>query len=222
MKNCIRVLVSLLGVVLISTLVLAQQQKPKLIEYVLTAGGFDPVNGYTYVPADQGNLEDFVSSPQLTVHVPPSPLSDAVFFEFTGQYWWSWGPGAYRIFNTGLNLAVKSPVIPAGISVSTGGAGTEIADVNLAGVSTGQNRFTRTSKIRMERNTYLTGWTSGFDVLYTANNEAVPQNEAIRIINRLMNTGFDLEFCVRGSVRGVRYVKNTQITVEITRLAAQK
>jgi hypothetical protein len=126
MKNCIRVLVSLFGVILISTLVLAQQQKPKLIEYVLTAGGFDPINGYLYQPTDQANLENFVSSPQLTVHVPPSPFNDAVFFEFTGQYWWYWGFGVNRFFNAGLTLTVQSPIIPAGISVSTGGLGRKL------------------------------------------------------------------------------------------------
>jgi len=222
MKTCIRVMVCLFSVVLISTLVLAQQQKPKLIEYVLTAGGFDPVNGYTYVPADQFKMENFVSSPQLTVHVPPSPESDAVFFEFSGQYWWWWGSGTHRVFNVGLSLAVKSPVIPAGISVTQGGAGTEIGDVNIAGVSNLRNRFTRISKYRMERNIYLNSWASGFDVVYTADNEPVPRDQAVRIINRLMNAGFDLEFSVRGTVTGVSEIMNTAILVEITRLAANK
>ncbi len=224
MKICIRVLVCLFGLILISTLVLAQLQKPQLIEYVLTAGTEYPLNGYTftYVPTNQGELESFLSSPLLTVHVPPSPLSNAVFVEFSGHYRWYWGSGGNRYISVGLNVTVQSPVIPSGISVIQGGAGTEIGDVNVAGPSGLGNRFSRISKYRMERNTYLNSWAQGFDVVYTANNEPVPQEQAIRIINRLMSTGFDLEFGMRGKVTGVEEIQNLLITVEITRLAAQK
>jgi hypothetical protein len=219
MKKWIRVLVCLFGVVLISTLVLAQQQKPKLIEYVLSAGGFDPDNGYRYVPSNQAFNENFDSGPLLTVHVSPSPSSNAVFIEFSGQYWWWWGSGSRRVIMASIVVTAQSPEIPAGISIFTGGAGMEMGDINIAGPSFLRNRFTRISKIRMERTTYLTSWTQGFDVVYTADNEKVPEGTSVQIINRLIEKGFDLVFSVRGYVAGVSEIINTSITAEITRLA---
>jgi hypothetical protein len=113
---------------------------------------------------------------------------------------------------------VDSLIVPTGIEVTIGSTIPEYNDFGAVMLATGRNRANRDSRFMMKRDNYLTARTNGFDVRYAGTNVPVPEDEAINLINGLMDNGFDLEFNFSGSIRGVKEIRCTGVVVTISRL----
>lgn len=158
------------------------------------------------------------SEPLFTFHVPPSPKSEAIYFDFGCQssieWWLGYAPQTYW---SGNNIKIISKVIPDDIDV--------YMKIGMDGVHDmihtheGECRTNRTSwKLDMTRDAFLNQpiyppWY----INYKATGERVQDDIANDILNRLIDKGFDVRVTSFGVAEGVKYFYLVTAWIHVTR-----
>ena len=198
--------------------------RPASVELILhaSAGTADPYPfhpAYELIPADPATYLEFNSGPFMTLTVPASAGSRALFFETTVQALYGRTSDTTRILDCALKLKVFSSLIPSNRVVRAIATTVSISEANVGGhydLFVTPSRTTRYFKFLMQRGAI--GAVDMFTVTDTTSNDApVPDAEAVSLINQLIDKGFTLQASVIGDLQGIRALRIVPVTVEITR-----
>jgi hypothetical protein len=202
--------------VLAMALVLAAADKPPVIEHLAwgSAGSYSQ-GAYVVAISDPNLRTDFVSPVLISFSVPKSKGSPALFFEIYAHFW-------YRLAGTstwdgqgGIFWEFLSNDIPADIEV-TNALG--VLELHLTNNSLDEaferSRVSRTWKMILRRDSL-----DFSRIRYKGTNTDVPQDEALAIINKLIDNGFDVQVWTEGYVQGFRSVMLNPLNIEVTRLS---
>ena len=179
---------------------LIAQEKVPVLELVAQAQG-GMFNETTLSSPIRVEFES--SEPFFTLHVPPSPRSEMIIFEYGCQSLVTWWEGDYRQeYYSEFHYYPSSSVIPENINVDFGN-GVDQSGEPFHGHENGRTR--RTSyKWAIIKDGFLNQ-----HVFYPMNiryksGGRVPDAEANEILNNLIKKGFDLKVTVFGMAEGVR------------------
>ena len=182
---------------LVATWVAVAQYKTELLAYFDQGQeGF-----WTYTAANPNNKEEFDSGVFATLHVPPCPKCEAVVFEIYAQVvqMAEYPNSTYLDYNCDTVFKIISDVIPPNIEVSSGLNIFEARGVQgQVQAVLNSPRANRVRKMQLTRN-YLKWW----NVFNTVTGQYLPAAEAIPILNKLINRGFDVEFSYHGYTQGI-------------------
>jgi len=186
---------------LISSLAIAQYKVELLTYYEQSRVGFPFFQLY---PADPSVESEFNTGTFLTLHVPECKKCDAIVFDASAQGNFTESKITSRLDISCINgWRIISDVIPPNIQVFSGMG---LGYVN--GVQGGiqpllpNARLLREAKILLERGRVGNWW----HFTYKDTNDYIPDAEAIPILNKLLDNGFDVEFYFYGTVRGISWV----------------
>jgi len=167
------------------------------------------------VPAEKLNEEiSITTEPFMMISVPPSPKSDALFFrpQLKGSFKKAFSE--YRKASCYLNMIFISDLIPSNIEVFMWIDLYKLDEHNLGG-SYDLSRISvhREPKVMLKRN--KVGW---WNVVYKTGGR-VPEQEAIPIINNLIENGFEVEINYDGFIQGIEQVLLGPFWIEVTRVS---
>ena len=193
------------------------QEKNMVIEHL---GWFQTGFGENIIPtsfsAPTSSPIPFASAAFLTFSVPPSPKSDAIFFEFWGQSLHRWFfESTPQIFSVNVILKIISPLIPADIVVTAtyGLANTR----NIQHINSSEDRNKRSWKFILRRDGMLRPYPDWWFVKY-ADGTDVEKTHAQALLNNLLDSGFDAEVSAAGESQNMRSFQLYAVAVEVTRL----
>ncbi len=192
-----------------------EEGKAKTIEF-LAREDLWSLDGLLYFePSNIGERQGF-NKVLLELQVPPSPKCDALFIFLDTKYGYAWGPVQSWNALGGIRISLTSPSVPEGILVRTWIAIVGKSETNNT-YDTGNDMSPRNFRFMLKRDCIsdALGWL----VYYEETGEPVPENEAIHIINDLIDNGFNAEFLGYVWVQGMEWIKLDYITVEVTRLS---
>lgn len=188
--------------------------KGKIIEHLVWVESNRNEAAYRFYPTDDTQLEDFRSGPVLIYHVPASPKSEALFFDILAQTNIRWSGHWERTANVRCESRLISDIIPDNITVCSTPTVFWMGESNNS-QSIGWNWERRTAKIRMRRNS-VDWWQ-----VYDESGEEIPAEDAIPIINGLIDNGFDVEVELSGSVKGIELIFILPVWIEVNRLVKE-
>ncbi|UCE21535.1 MAG: hypothetical protein JSV46_04775 [Candidatus Aminicenantes bacterium] len=194
-----------------------EEEKSTIIELLFwySAGRGEYYNKIEF--EDPSRIPLLESEPILTFHVPPSPKSDALFFELGSVSMATWWDGYSPLeYNSGLDLWMSSEVIPDDISVYGGGAwleGMEIINHPKPVGRPGKNTW----KSILRRDGMLREYPDNWFVVYKSTGEPVPKEIANSILNDMMDNGFDVEVTQKLMVEGVKQSWLLHFYIDVTR-----
>jgi len=167
---------------------------------------FDP---YVWTPFDTG--------PLLIIHVPPSKKSEALVFEsyMQGQFT-EIANSNETFFNCNFEYNIISDEIPDHIEVLIRiGLGFHKSPVEGTRNILDDGRKRRACKVLMEHD--KTGW---WEVRDKNTNQRLPDDQAIPIINDLIDNGFEVEvsFISIGEIKGITYIWFGASSIFISRI----
>lgn len=198
--------------------VFATAEKPSVIEFLVREHMVD-LNLFEFIPLDSTQHESFVSGALLTLHVPPSPKSEGIFFFLGSQLWYKRTSYNIRRADAIVWFELKSDIIPENIEIYSGQTLLDIYETNNAGdYSLNQERSWRNTRSMMKRNYTEVNLLGEMFVRYRGGGGPVPNEIAIPLLNSLIDNGFDVEISTSGAITGVEWIKCVQITMEVTRL----
>ncbi len=209
-----KLLISVLLFFFVCSLVMLADEKAQTIEHLVWADTLWEQCFYKE-PSNHEELESFVSDPFLTFHVPASPKSDALFFEFWAQALYKWSGFETRRAKLELNFRIISGDIPDNIEVKIGSTVINVGETNVCGNYDIQGRRSRRyTKLPMRRNS-VDWWI----VYYKNSGVYVPENITHEILNNLMDNGFDVEVYTVGEIQGVSRINLIPVEFHVTRLS---
>ncbi len=180
----------------------------------------DPALWKLDIPDDLFAITEFISDTVISLHVPASPGSDALFFELSAQFWYGWDTHLWRQAYGSIYQEIKSNIIPPGIDVYAATNVIDIGETNYAENETKvRERGRQSSKYMMKRDSNGDWFAGQFRVFDTESEEIVDDEIAIPIINSLIDNGFDIEIYTKGYVWGIDWIKLVFISIEVTRLS---
>lgn len=193
-----------------------KEEKGKIIEHLVWADTGHQV-AWELEITNPAVRTPFFQDSILTFHVPASPKSDILFIEGWSQAQVKWSD--YEIRNTFVIVWFEfiSDVIPDGIWIGSGITNPTVYETNNAhdyDLQYMTRRLRRYNKVIMRRNS-IDSWT----VKYEETWEDVPEEDAVRIINNLIDNGFDVKVDIDGHTQGADYVSFWNIVFEVTRLS---
>ncbi len=199
----------------------AKEKKGKAptIEFLDRIATFSPSPALWELTPEPTILTEFQSDTIFSLHVPPSPKSNALFLDLSAQYFYAWSGYQYRRANGAILLEIKSDVIPEDIEVFTALTIISTSDTNNAlNESTTLERSWRNFRYMIKRDSNGDWFAGQFRVLYTSG-QKVEDEIAIPIINSLIDNGFDVEIHADGYVRGIKWIELVLLSIEVTRLS---
>ena len=192
-----------------------KEEKSGAYELLLRTDIVDGFNGgvtWDFEPDNSAVLTTFNSHLINMGHVPPSPKSEALFFEIWCQYRYKWNTNTVRIAYAGPTYIISSPVIPVGIEVSLDEYRFLRSDTNIAGnSSTRHEREHIISKIGMWRDKVDFWW-----IWNTETQSEVDGEEAISILNKLIDSGFDVFHQTWGQIQGADWIYLRWVSLEVS------
>jgi len=173
----------LLCLFILSSVTLAKEEKAKTIEFLAWADTLLDFPYYEYMEPSVST--HFETEPFLRLNVPASPKSEAIFFDLFAKLVVWWSGYETRDVIVFVNVRIISDIIPDNIEVFSNFA-LGIWETNNSG-DTGVYADNRNVKLIMRRD-HLDWWS----VKYKSGGW-VPDEEAISILKKLMDSGFDVE-----------------------------
>lgn len=195
-----------------SIMIMAEEKgKAKIIEFI---GWADTCWHFMYFKTFENPpiKTYFELEPFLSLNVPASPKSEAIFFDLWTQLvmWWS----GYETRDVTLRILFKivSDIIPDNIEVLNmyGLAVNETNNTN----NTGRQSIRKYAKFVMRRD-YLDWW----KIKYKDTGGYVPDELALSILGKLIDGGFDIEIWAEGDAQGANKIRLAPVTMEVTRLS---
>jgi len=161
------------------------------------------------------NIKERKEAPEfLRFHVPPSPKSDTLFFEFWAQAFYKLGAYPLRNAECGIWFQIESEIIPTNIMVRNGFHLLHIVETNNAlNEDLEWRRAQRNLKLLMNANN-ISYWI----ITYKDSGEFVSEEYAKNLINQLIRNGFDVKVYAYTELQGVTEFFFYPIFVEVTRL----
>ncbi len=176
-----------------------EKVKGKKIEYLLY------ISTEPYQPEPIEIAEDytvpysFETQSLLNFKVPLLPKYEALFFEVQAQVFTHFVDYYIWRLTVGFRLNIISDVIHENICV--------FMDCSIADLYRTNNCLDQIYRKRSRRNLRMIMRKNNLDwwqVLYKDTGEAVPEYLAKDILNKLIDNGFDVEFKLVGTVRGIK------------------
>jgi len=170
---------------------------------------------FSYEANNPATSENFSSSPLLTLHMPPMPGYDTIFFELSARATYQWSGFQLRKSLAGVYFQLINPnIIPEGMEVTSfGGLGIPWDTIENNALNKGTQNYDRIYKSIMNfsssRSIYVEYKTGG----------VVPDELAIPIIKALIDNGYDVEIKVYGTIQGAEVFALAWACLEITRLS---
>ncbi|MFX0203158.1 MAG: hypothetical protein ACFFCW_44200, partial [Candidatus Hodarchaeota archaeon] len=167
------------------------------------------------VPAEKLNEKTPITTePFMVISVPPSPKGDALFFRPQLVGYFKKAISEYRQASCHLDMNIVSDLIPSNIEVLILIGLYQLNEHNLGG-SYDLSRIPvhREPKVMLKRN--KVGW---WNVVYKTGGR-VPEQEAIPIINDLIENGFEVEIYYDGYIQGIEQVVLGPFWIEVTRVS---
>ena len=147
-------------------------------------------------------------------HVPPSPKTEVIFYDYVGSFNFDWANFEIRKVQLYAEIVFSSDNIPD-YEILIGSMYCQESETNntnnepLLG-----ERQPFSDRIPMWRNRLDYWW-----VGYKGTENTVPEEEAIPIINKFMDNGFDVGYRIWFRAKGVRRVGLGYFGLEVTRLS---
>lgn len=182
---------------LISSLALAQYNVELLTYYEQSRVGFP---FFQLQPTNPSAPISFNTGTFLTLHVPACKKCDAIAFDASAQGNFAESINTSRLYVSCTNgWRVISDVIPSNIEVWSG-MGLGYASGFQDGIQSvlPNTRLRRAERILLER-----GRVGNWFFTYKNTDQEIPDEEAIPILNKLLDKGFDVEFYFSGIVQGI-------------------
>ena len=169
---------------------------------------------FSYKAINPATSENFSSGPLLTLHVPPMPGYDTIFFELSARATYQWSGFQQRKSEADVYIQLINPnIIPEGMEVTSAGLGIPWDTIENNAYNKGTQHYDRIYKSVMNfsssRSIYVEYKTGG----------VVPDELAIPIIKALIDNGYDVEIKVRGTIQGAEVFDLAWACLEITRLS---
>ena len=193
------------------------QDKPASIEFLAFASSGGAGVCWEFRP-DPTLRSNFISPTLLTVEVPPSRESPAIYLEIWGQYLLSWTSHHLHFFNGLVGFKIVSPALPH-IEFSQGyGVPPVVQETNFSGNYTipsphGFIRYKGSFKIQFRRGNLQWWW-----IVDKNTGKRPSDDEALDYINKIIDNGFTVELWAWGTVEGLSYVAPFALQVEVTRI----
>ena len=188
-------------------------EEPKTVRFLFRD---DVISPYVFTAPDDKMCEEnvFPSTPIIMGNVPPSSKAEAIFFEIWFNFWYEYYyycPENH--IKGGLILELINPdVIPSELQVICGGWYFDHRDqYGFTGPNWGWERGTISDKYGLFRDKV---WF--WKVMNKSNQQEVPEEEAIFIINKLIDKGFDIQFYFRGMLKGAPEIELCWLSLEVT------
>ena len=200
--------------------------------FILTLGGFaqkkgEKVRTYEFLLradvwggaweeelTDWGNETEIYTEIFHLGHVPPSPKTEMMFFEYVGSFWFEW-----------TNLEFRRVVL----AVYTVFSSDNIPDYEILGgawyLQKGETNYSHNEPLGIERHPFsdrLPMWRDRVEwwwVVYKGTENRVPEEEALPIINEFMDNGFDVGYQIWVRAKGVHLVGLQYLGLEVSRLS---
>jgi len=188
-----------------------EKGKTKIIEFI---GWADTCWDFMYFKEfeDPSIKTYFELEPFLSLNVPASPKSEAIFIDLWTQLvmWWS----GYETRDVELVVLFKiiSDVTPDNIEVLNM-YGLAIAETNNTN-NTGRQSIRKYFKFIMRRD-HLDWWR----IKYKDTGGYVPDKVALSILDKVIDGGFDIEIWVEGHAQGANRIRLAPVTMQVTRLS---
>jgi len=185
------------------------------IEFVLYESTGVEEEAFQLTPADASILTTFASEPFLTFAVPPSPKRKALFLELWAQALYKWTNLETRRVQCVVSFRIVSDLIPSNVEIVTNGATViDERESNTGGnFDLGFRRSRRTEKYPVRRDR-LDYWM----VRDTVTGEPLSPQDAIALLNGILDAGFTVEVFTFGQLRGVEDFILIPVSAEVTRL----
>ncbi len=210
-----KLLVSVFLCFFILTLGMFAQKKEegvKTYEFLLRADVWGGL--WELEPTDLVNPTEVYSETYHLGHVPPSPKTEAIFFDYVSMFHFSWTNLELRRVGLGADIVCSSDNIPA-YEIRSGAWYIVKGETNCSPYGpTGTDRQGFSDRYPMWRDRH--DW---WVVVYKGTGVRVPEEEAIPIINKFMDNGFDIGYRVRAYFHGVSWVSLQFFGLEVTRLS---
>jgi len=174
----------------------AQNGKPMMF---LGFGGAFADLSYTYVPDEPATMTYFQSNVKGAFPVAAAPNCGAIIVDCMAGYGWQWSGGPNRFAYGAIKVRMKSAVIPSGIEVWQAVTVAYADEPNLAG-EVNSARAYNSAKWIILRDVHDPYNGRGMYVKYSDGCD-VPEATALRIINDLMDNGFEMQILAYGQVR---------------------
>jgi len=194
-------------------------QGPAVIEFLAFASTFNTNGGPNpwILRPDPTIRTDFQSPVLMSFDIPPSPKSPAVFFGIWGQYVLLWTSDPIRICRPMVGIRLTSPAIPDTEFAQAYGVPPVYDEINVAGNYTYLTdlgvRHKGHAKLQLSRGDLSVWWIRDRNT-----GQQVPDDLAIKYINKIIDSGFKVEVYASGTVQGLSYVQPFGFTVEVTRI----
>ncbi len=189
------------------------QEKPNSLEHIFwKMGGF-----FNETTTPGPGTYGFESPLFMSIHVPPSPKADCVYFEFGSQSMVQWIPNVAQSYWSGYRMQFKSGAIPANVSVENTIA---VDGVNDPGVFRQGGARTNKSTYRwtIVRDGFLEDYVfQPLTMRYIDSGQPLPDDEANAILNGMLDSGFDVDVTVKGVAQGVQSFYLVSGWIDVTR-----
>ena len=191
-----------------------EKKRPQTIEHLLWADTPGKQVAFYRPVADVTVETSFTSDPIIAFHVPPSPKSEALFIETWAQSMLNWSDYEMRKAVGYVWYRLSSDSIPENIEVLSANVNMEIHETNAShNFDLGKRRFIRYNKEIMRRDNQ--GW---WIVRDKDTGEEILGDQAIFILNTLMDNGFDAEAWIEVTVQGAVYVMYAYVWFQVSRV----
>lgn len=188
-------------------------EKVKTYEFLLRADVWGGV--WELEPIDLVNPTEVYTETYHLGHVPPSPKTEVMFYDYVGSFRFKWTNLKLRRVKLGVEIRFSSDNIPD-YEVMGGAMYIQKGETNYSlNEPIGIERHDFSDRYPMWRDRLDPGWW----VVYKGTYNRVPEEEAIPIINKFMDNGFDIGYRIWVYVQGVRWVCFQYFGLEVTRLS---
>lgn len=161
-----------------------------------------------------GGQTNFESPTFMTLTFPPSPKASAAFFDLRATASYRWSTLLTRNGYCTVNFRVISDVIPSNIEVFSGMTLFLMRENNVSGnYDLGDRRDNRAELLSLRRNS-VDWWIIRDKTTY----DPMPEQDAIALLNRLLDVGFTVEFYAVGHIQGATSFQVRTVAVQVTRV----
>ena len=195
----------------LSIMIMAEEKgKAKIIEFI----GWADTCWQLYFKefTNPSDRTYYYLEPFLSLNVPASPKSEAIFFDLWTQLLIWWSDCKTRDVELYIIVDIISDVIPDNVEVFNWYA-LDIYETNYA-KNTGTQLKRKYMKLIMRRD-HLDFWR----IKYKDTGEYVPDEVAISILGKLIESGFDIEIWADGFAQGANKIRIAPVTMEVTRIS---
>ena len=211
-----RVILFLLAVMIGSGRVVFSGQAVEFVRYQINWPDYFPA--FSLEQLDPAIKTDFQSPGFMGFAVPPSPKYSALFFDLRASADFNWSNLPTRDGLCTVFFKILSDVIPPNIEVSTGMTLFLWRENNIGGsYDWGSRRENRAEIISMRRESL-----DFMIVMDKTTNKRLPEQEAILLINRILDAGFSVEFFAEGHIQGATRFQVRTVSVHVTAIGKIK